>query len=74
MSEDNICITNYKSIALEEAIKHIGGLVQCEKRNGREFICRLMEIQDNSILVFQTKNGVIIRDPLGSIVSMRRVG
>jgi hypothetical protein len=73
MSEENIGITNYKSVALEEAIKHIGDIVQCEKRNGREFICRLMEIQDN-ILVFQTKNGVIIQDPLGSIISMRTVG
>lgn len=74
MSEENICITTYKSIALEEAIKHIGSIVHCEKRTGHEFICRLMEIQDDNILVFQTKNGVIVRDPLGSIVSMRRVG
>ena len=65
----------YKELKVspEEAIKLIGHVVKCDKKN-REFVSRLVGLEnDNTIAVFQTKAGKIVKDPLSTLLMMQAV-
>lgn len=59
-------------ISIEEALSFVGKVVRCNKEH-REFVSKLVDIENNSILVFETKSGRIIRDPISAIILMQEV-
>jgi hypothetical protein len=62
----------HKRISAEEASACVGRIVLCRKIN-REFVARLVSVEGTD-LIFETKNGYQIKDPLDSIVYMTVVG
>jgi hypothetical protein len=66
--------TNNKKayLSTEEILSHAGKIVLSRKFNGKEFITLLMGIEDNDI-VYRTKNGHLIKNPIDSICYIAEV-
>jgi len=71
--QDDVTTCLDLKVSLDEAKSYIGKIVKVDKKH-REFVSRLIAVEGNNVLVFQTKSGKIIRDPLASIILMQEVG
>jgi len=60
-----------RCISVEQAQALLGQMVYCSKFTGRNFAAKLIEIEnEGTILVFQIRNGAILRDARSDILLM----
>jgi len=62
-------INNNSELTFEYILSHLNKVVLCRKANGKEFIARLVDIDDD-YLVFENKKGNRLQNLLENIVYM----